>query len=97
VLLVFAALLLIRNSGQSSCLAQIVVYQSKDGAATEVLDALEWLAAMCSPVPGEGEQIVRYYGYYSNDSRGKREKQSHDGLIPCILEADESKKRRQKN
>ncbi|MCK5011779.1 MAG: hypothetical protein KAS98_14890 [Deltaproteobacteria bacterium] len=34
---------------------------------------LEWLPAMCSHVPklgraqpGRGEQMVRYYGYYSN-------------------------------
>jgi hypothetical protein len=75
----------------------IVVYRSKDGAAREVFDALEWLAAMCSHVPDKGEQMVRYYGYYSNVSRGKRNKQNQDGLIPCILEADVSKKRCQKN
>jgi len=63
----------------------IVVYRSKDGAAQEVFDALEWLAAMCSHVPDKGEQMVRYYGYYSNVSRGKRNKQNQDGLIPCIL------------
>jgi hypothetical protein len=54
----------------------IVVYRSKDGAAREVFDALEWLAAMCSHVPDKGEQMVRYYGYYSNVSRGKRNKQN---------------------
>ena len=75
----------------------IVVYRSKDGAAQKVFDALEWLAAMCSHVPDKGEQMVRYYGYYSNVSRGKRNKQNQDGLIPCILEADVSKKRCQKN
>jgi hypothetical protein len=26
-------------------------------------DALEWLAAMCSHVPNNGEQMVRYYKY----------------------------------
>ena len=34
--------------------------------------ALEWLAAMCSHIPNKGEQMVRYYGYYSNVSRGKK-------------------------
>jgi len=47
-----------RESGQ-------VVYKSKDGKEIRVFDALEWLAAMCSHVPGKGEQMVRYYGYYS--------------------------------
>jgi len=41
--------------------------------------------------------MVRYYGYYGNVSRGKRNKQNQDGVIPCILEADVSKKRCQRN
>jgi len=45
-----------------------------DGSQTKVLDALEWITTMCSHVPGKGEQMVRYYGYYSNVSRGRRKK-----------------------
>ena len=30
--------------------------------------------------------MVRYCGYYSNVSRGKRKRQDQDGLIPSILE-----------
>ncbi|GAF84068.1 unnamed protein product [marine sediment metagenome] len=41
--------------------------------------------------------MVRYYGYYSNVSRGKRKKQNQDEWIPCILESDESSKERLKN
>jgi len=44
------------------------------------------LAAMCSHVPNKGEQMVRYYGYYSNVSRGKRKKNDQDDLISSILE-----------
>ena len=51
-----------------------VLYRSKDGKKENVFDALERLAAMCSHVPHKGEQMVRYYGYYSNVSRGKRKK-----------------------
>jgi len=47
---------------------------------------VEWLAAMCSHIPNRGEQMVRYYGYYSNVSRGKRQKEGLDDAIPCILE-----------
>jgi hypothetical protein len=47
---------------------------------------MEWLAAMCSHVPNRGEQMVRYYGYYSNVSRGKRQKEGSDEAVPCILE-----------
>ena len=74
-----------------------VIYQSKDGNEEKVFDALEWLAAMCSHVPNTGEQMVRYYGYYSNVSRGKRKKHDHDGLIPSILEPDGSSKEHRKN
>ena len=51
-----------------------VEYKSKDGAQTQVFDAVQWLAAMCSHVPNKGEQMVRYYGYYSNVARGKQKK-----------------------
>jgi len=74
-----------------------VVYESKDAKAQKVFDALEWLAAMCSHVPNKGEQMVRYYGYYSNVFRGQRKKQNQDGLIPCILEPEEPSKEYRKN
>ena len=65
-----------------------VEYRSKDGSQAKVFDAMEWLAAMCSHVPNKGEQMVRYYGYYSNAARGKRKKADVDDKIPCILEPE---------
>ncbi|MDP1991223.1 MAG: hypothetical protein Q8K00_09370 [Syntrophales bacterium] len=40
--------------------------------------------------------MARYYGWYSNVSRGKRQKEGRDDLIPCILEpqGDENTYRR---
>jgi hypothetical protein len=81
-----------------------VVYRAKDGTEEKVFDgpvsstgqALEWLAAMCSHIPDRGEQMVRYYGYYSNVCRGKRKETEDDG-VPCILEADKSPKEYRKN
>ena len=32
--------------------------------------------------------MVRYYGYYSNVSRGHRQKEKTDNIIPCIIESD---------
>ncbi len=52
---------------------------------------------MCSHVPNKGEQMVRYYGYYINVSRGKRKKENEDDLLPCILEPDRSSKEYRKN
>ena len=74
-----------------------VLYRSKDGNKEKTFDALEWLAAMCSHVPNKGEQMVRYYGYYSNVCRGQRKKANEDGLVPCILQPEESSKEYHKN
>lgn len=74
-----------------------VFYLSKDGKEEKIFDAIEWLAAMCSHVPNKGEQMVRYYGYYGNVSRGKRKKQDLDDIIPSILEPEGSSKAFRKN
>ena len=65
-----------------------VVYQAKDGKSIRAFPALEWLAAMCSHIPNKGEQTVRYYGRYSDVSRGKRQKTGDGDVIPCILEPE---------
>ena len=52
---------------------------------------------MTSHVPNKGEQMVRYYGYYSNVARGKRKKADKDELILSILEAEGSSKEFRKN
>jgi len=59
--------------------------------------ALEWLAAMCSHIPNKGEQMVRYYGHYSNVSRGKRKEAGTDEDIPCILDAQGNEKTFRRN
>ncbi|MHB9096833.1 MAG: transposase [Syntrophales bacterium] len=52
-----------------------VIYSAKRANDRKVFDAPEWLAAMCSHVPNRGEQMVRYYGWYSDVTRGKRRKE----------------------
>jgi hypothetical protein len=47
---------------------------------------------MCSHIPDQREQMVRYYGFYSNVSRGIRQKENQDALIPCVLEPDDKAK-----
>ena len=74
-----------------------VVYRSKGGVTTKTFDALECLAAMCSHMPNKGEQMVRYYGYYSNVARGKRKKAAEDDNIPCVLEPELSDREFRKN
>jgi len=41
--------------------------------------------------------MVRYYGYYSNVCRGRRQKENQDSLIPCIIELGENSKEYQQN
>jgi hypothetical protein len=65
-----------------------VIYKAKDGKSSKSFPALEWMAAMCSHIPNRGEQMVRYYGRYSNVSRGKRQKNGDNDSIPCILEPE---------
>jgi hypothetical protein len=68
-----------------------VIYRSKDGHTTKSFTALDWLAMIISHIPRHGEQMVRYYGYYSNAARGKRRKFGmDDSETPEILgqEAD---------
>jgi hypothetical protein len=51
-----------------------VLYKSKDGKTLKTFDALDWLAQLTTHIPNKREQMVRYYGYYSNKSRGQRKK-----------------------
>lgn len=39
-----------------------------------IFPVLDWIATLTTHTPNKGEQLVRYYGYYSNVSRGKRKK-----------------------
>lgn len=40
-----------------------------------VFGVLDWIATLTAHIPNKGEQLVRYYGYYRNVSRGKRKKE----------------------
>jgi hypothetical protein len=65
-----------------------IIYRSKDKRQEKAFDALDWLAAMCSHIPDQREQMVRYYGFYRNVSRGIRQIENEDALIPCVLESE---------
>jgi hypothetical protein len=52
------------------------IYKAKDGKQPRSFNALEWLVTTCSHVPDRGEQMVRYYWYYSKASRDKRKKEN---------------------
>lgn len=74
-----------------------VIYQSKDGNTSKTFDALDWLAQLTTHIPNKGEQMVRYYGYYSNKSRGLRKKAGIDDQLPALIEPGMSSKEFRQN
>jgi hypothetical protein len=74
-----------------------VVYTSKDRKSRKVFNALDWLARLVTHIPGRYEQTVRYYGWYSNKSRGMRKKAGAEDVIPVFIPNDISFKESWKN
>jgi hypothetical protein len=67
------------------------------GKTKETFDALDWLALLTTHIPNRGEQMVRYYGYYSNKSRGMRKKAGRDNEVSALIDSDVSRKAFRKN
>lgn len=74
-----------------------IIYDAKDGSASKTFLALDWVAQLITHIPNKGEQLVRYYGYYSNKSRGLRKKTDTDEQVPALVESEISKKEFRKN
>lgn len=74
-----------------------VIYTSKDGRSEKTFDALDWLAQLVVHIPDRYAQTVRYYGYYSNKSRGMRKKADSDDQLPTLTESDISSKAFRRN
>ena len=74
-----------------------VVYSSKDGKNREIFNAVDWLARLVTHIPNKYEQTVRYYGWYSNKSRGMRKKAKTDDAIPAVMSNDISSKESRQN
>ena len=74
-----------------------VIYQSKDGTSTKTFEALDWLAQLVTHIPSKGEQMIRYYGFYSNKSRGLRKKAGTDDQVTALIDSDISPQAFRKN
>ncbi len=73
--------------------AGTVIYRSKMSQGKsrknfQIYTAEEFIAAITQHIPEKSFQMVRYYGWYSNKSRGLREKQGN--LIPDGQPLDET-------
>ena len=73
------------------------IYESKDGKTSKTFEAIDWLAQLTTHIPNKGEQMVRYYGYFSNKSRGLRKKAGTDDDVPALIDSDISRKAFRKN
>ncbi len=69
-----------------------VVYESKDAKTSKTFDALDWFAQLVTHIPNRREQMIRYYGFYSNKSRGLRKKAGTDDQVPALIESEVSPK-----
>jgi len=74
-----------------------VIYQTKDRKTSQAFYALDWLAQLTTHIPDKREQTVRYYGYYSNKSRGLRKKADTDNDTPAVINTGLSPKKFRKN
>ena len=70
----------------------MIVYRSKMHQSLkrnyQIMPGAQWLALLLQHVPDKGEHLVRYYGWYSNRSRGMRKQQDEDN--PLAVTVDEA-------
>jgi hypothetical protein len=72
---------------------QKVIYHGKGGDV--FYEPLDFLAQLTLHIPNPNEQVIRYYGHYSNKSRGLRKQRESPDAIQIIEEEDnEASKRR---
>jgi len=64
-----------------------VTYQSKYGKDVKEFSSIEWMTALVSHIPDRGGQTVRYYGFYSNATRGRLKKEEGEPEFH-IIEAE---------
>ncbi|HEA67581.1 MAG TPA: hypothetical protein ENI07_12270 [Desulfobacterales bacterium] len=65
-----------------------VIYESKDESTSKTFDALDWLFQLVIHIRNKGEEMVCYYGYYSNKPRGLRKKYGTDNQVPASIDSD---------
>ena len=61
-----------------------VTYQSKYGKDIKEFSCLEWMAALVCHIPDRGGQTLRYYGHYSNVTRGRLKKEDTEPQFHII-------------
>ncbi len=54
----------------------------------QIMPGADWLALLCRHIPDRFEHLVRYAGWYSNRTRGKRRRMGADAPGVAVEEAD---------
>jgi hypothetical protein len=54
----------------------------------QIMPGADWLAQLCRHIPDRFEHLVRYAGWYSNRSRGKRRRMEAQPAEVAICEVD---------
>jgi Putative transposase len=69
-----------------------VIYRSRMHKALkrnfQIMHGADWLAQLCSHIPDRFEHLVRYAGWYSNRSRGKRRRMDAQPAEVATREVD---------
>jgi len=72
----------------------MVIYRSRLHATLkrnyQLMPALKWLRMLMNHIPDKYEHLVRYYGYYSNRSRGARRTAEQNNDTPASVVIDEA-------
>ncbi len=81
------------SSNQVRYAFDMVIYRSKLYATLkrnyQLMPALKWLRLLMNHVPDKFEHLVRYYGYYSNRSRGaRRSAEQASDAVPGLVNDD---------
>ncbi|HEV8523477.1 MAG TPA: transposase [Terriglobales bacterium] len=62
----------------------------------QVFDPLDFLAEVTQHIPDAGDHLIRYYGWYSNKSRGLRAKSGGAAAPPTEVNGPDAKQARQR-
>ncbi len=56
------------------------------GNTVSVLDALDWIHAVCQQIPDRGQHLTRYYGAYANRNRSALSQKALTAYLPSCTE-----------
>ena len=68
-----------------------ITYRSKDNRKEKIFDGSVCLATITSHMPDLREKMFLYYAFHSNVSKGIRQKENQEFLIPSFIKLERTK------